>query len=68
MPTRPGGKPADCVYLFLAPDNPEAFKALAKIIGRADLLTDARFNTPQARIRHYDGMGEATASPFAQAR
>ena len=54
-----GDKPTDCVYLFLASDNPEAFKALAKITGRPDLLTDARFNTPQARIHHYDEMGEA---------
>lgn len=54
-----GDKPTDCVYLMIAPDNPEAFKSLAKIIGRPDLLTDPRFNTPEARIQHYDEMNEA---------
>lgn len=57
-----GDKATDCVYLMVAPDNPEAFKALSKIIGRPDLLTDARFNTPQARILHYDEMGEAISA------
>lgn len=54
-----GDNPTDCIYLFLAPDNPEAFKALVRIIGRPEMLDDARFNTPQARIKHYEEMGEA---------
>ena len=54
-----GDKPTDSIYLMLPADNPEAFKALAKIIGRPDLLTDARFNTPQARLEHPDELSEA---------
>ena len=51
-----GDKPTDCIYLFIAPDNPEAFKALTEIIGHPEMQQDARFNTPKERIKHYDEM------------
>jgi len=52
-----GDKPTDAVYIMLAPDNPEAFKALARILERPDLLTDPRFNAPLERIKHYEELG-----------
>ncbi len=44
----------DYVYLMLPPDNAEPFEALAQIIDRPDLRTDARFSTPPARAQHND--------------
>jgi formyl-CoA transferase len=46
----------DYVYLMLPPDNAEPFEALVQIIGRDDLLTDARFSTPPARASHIEDL------------
>ncbi len=51
----PGG-PNDFVYLMLPPDNPAMFESVAHAMGRDDLLTDPRFNTPQSRVEHREAL------------
>ncbi len=51
----PGG-PNDYVYLMIPPDNPAMFAIVARAIGQEDLLTDARFSTPQARFQHTEAL------------
>jgi formyl-CoA transferase len=48
---KPGG-PNDYVYVFTSHANPEHWRRLLKVIGREDLLDDARFSTREARGRH----------------
>jgi formyl-CoA transferase len=57
----PGG-PNDYVYLMIPPDNPPMFESVARAIGREDLLTDARFSTPQARFEHREALQEILES------
>jgi len=57
-----GAGPNDYVYLMLPPDNAEPFEALAEALGRDDLRTDARFNTPPARAKHVDELTTAIES------
>ena len=51
FPCKPEG-PNDYVYLLTSRANPEHWSRLLKLIGREDLLDDARFNTYEARIVH----------------
>lgn len=51
----PGG-PNDYVYLMIPPDNPPMFEAVAQAIGRPELLSDGRFQTPQARFEHREAL------------
>lgn len=44
-----GGGPNDYVYVYTSRANPEHWKRLLQVVGRADLIGDARFDTPQAR-------------------
>ncbi len=53
----PGG-PNDYVYLMIPADNPKMFEIVARVIGREDLLADARFSTPQARFQHTEELQE----------
>ncbi|MBI3969201.1 MAG: formyl-CoA transferase [Chloroflexi bacterium] len=53
-----GGGPNDYIYIMLAPDIPEAFGELAKIIGREDLPTDERFKTAPARVANAAALTE----------
>ena len=39
-------------------DNPKMFEIVARVIGREDLLADARFSTPQARFQHTEELQE----------
>ena len=39
------------VYMMLPPDNPQTFEAMVDVIGRPDLRSDDRFNTPPARAK-----------------
>jgi formyl-CoA transferase len=48
----------DGVYLIIPPDNGEMFEAVARVIGRPDLLTDERFNKPPARARNAAALTE----------
>src|SRR5487761_744094 len=50
-PCKPGG-PNDYVYLFASPANPQHWRRLLGAIGRAELIDDPRFATPEARSRH----------------
>ena len=44
-----GGGPNDYVYVYTSRANPEHWKRLLQVIGREDLIGDARFDTSQAR-------------------
>jgi crotonobetainyl-CoA:carnitine CoA-transferase CaiB-like acyl-CoA transferase len=49
-PCRPGGS-NDYVYLLTSRANPEHWPRLLKLIGREDLIGDARYDTPDARLQ-----------------
>src|SRR6516165_8324667 len=49
-PCKPGG-PNDYVYVLTSRANPEHWPRLLKLIGREDLIGDARYDTPDARIK-----------------
>src|ERR1700689_4393202 len=51
FPCKPGG-PNDYVYLLTSRANPAHWPRLLKLIGREDLIGDARFDTPTARQQH----------------
>jgi formyl-CoA transferase len=46
------------VYMMLPPENPQMFQAMTEIIGRPDLLSDARFCTPPARAKNAAALTE----------
>ena len=50
-PCKPGG-PNDYVFLFTSHNNPQHWRRLLEIIGRADLIDDPRFATVVARAQH----------------
>src|SRR6202049_1749691 len=49
-PCKPGGS-NDYVYLLTNRANPEHWTRLLKLIGREDLIGDARYDTTDARLR-----------------
>jgi len=49
-----GGGPNDYLYLTTSRANPEHYSRLMKLIGREDLIEDARFATGDARVKHSD--------------
>jgi formyl-CoA transferase len=49
-PCEPGG-PNDYVYLLTSRANSEHWTRLLKLIGREDLIGDARYDTPDARLQ-----------------
>jgi formyl-CoA transferase len=49
-PCKPGG-PNDYVYLLTSRANPEHWPRLLKLLGREDLIGDARYDTPDARVK-----------------
>src|SRR5467141_2175374 len=49
-PCKPGG-PNDYVYLLTSRANPEHWPRLLTLIGREDLIGDARYDTPDARLQ-----------------
>ncbi len=51
FPCQPGG-PNDYVYILTSRANPEHWPRLLKLIGREELIGDARFATPDARLQH----------------
>jgi crotonobetainyl-CoA:carnitine CoA-transferase CaiB-like acyl-CoA transferase len=51
FPCRPEG-PNDYVYLLTSRANPEHWTRLLKLIGREDLMGDARFDSYEARVAH----------------
>jgi formyl-CoA transferase len=44
-----GGGPNDYVYVYTSRANPEHWRRLLQVLGREDLIGDARFETSQAR-------------------
>ena len=44
-----GGGPNDYVYVYTSRANPEHWKRLLQVIGREDLIDDARYETPALR-------------------
>jgi formyl-CoA transferase len=48
-PCKPGG-PNDYVYLMTSRANPEHWDRLLKLVGREDLIGDARYATPMDRL------------------
>ena len=53
FPCQPGG-PNDYVFVYTSRGNPEHWPRLLKVIGREDLIGDARYATREARIAHED--------------
>src|SRR5258708_11550486 len=47
-PCKPGG-PNDYLYVFTSPANPDHWRRLLRVIGREDLIGDARYDTGPAR-------------------
>ncbi len=47
-----GGGPNDYVYVYTSRANPEHWRRLLGVIGREDLVGDARFETSAARLEH----------------
>jgi formyl-CoA transferase len=50
-PCKPGG-PNDYVYVYTSRTNPAHWQRLMEVIGRAELIGDARFDTAVARLEH----------------
>jgi formyl-CoA transferase len=65
-PCKPGG-PNDYVYLLTSRANPEHWPRLLKLIGREDLIGDARYDTPDARLQH-EAEVDAIVSGWTQLR
>ncbi len=50
-PCKPGGA-NDYVYVYTSRTNPQHWRRLLEVIGRKDLIGDARFDTAAARLGH----------------
>jgi crotonobetainyl-CoA:carnitine CoA-transferase CaiB-like acyl-CoA transferase len=57
-----GGGPNDYVYVYTSRANPEHWKRLLKVIGREDLIGDARFETSTARAERESEVDEIVAA------
>jgi formyl-CoA transferase len=60
-PCKPGG-PNDYVYVFTSRANPEHWTRLLKVIGRDDLIGDARYGSNQARSERAAEVDELVAT------
>jgi len=47
-----GGGANDYIYVYTSRANPEHWKRLLQVIGRPELIGDARYETPAARLEH----------------
>jgi len=47
-----GGGPNDYIYVYTSRANPEHWNRLLQVIGRSDLIGDARYASPAARLEH----------------
>jgi crotonobetainyl-CoA:carnitine CoA-transferase CaiB-like acyl-CoA transferase len=47
-----GGGANDYIYVYTSRANPEHWKRLLQVIGREDLIGDARYETPAGRLAH----------------
>jgi formyl-CoA transferase len=57
-----GGGLNDYVYVFTSRANPDHWRRLLKVIGREELIGDARFETPAARAERADEVNEMIAA------
>ena len=57
-----GGGPNDYVYIYTSAANPEHWTRLLKVMGRADLIGDERYNTPAARMERRAEVDELVSS------
>ncbi len=57
FPCKPGGL-NDYVYVFTSRANPEHWRRLLKVIGRDELIGDARFDSPASRAERADEVNE----------
>jgi formyl-CoA transferase len=53
FPTK-GGGPNDYVYVYTSRANPEHWRRLLAVIGREELVGDARYDSAEARVEHED--------------
>ena len=60
-PCKPGG-PNDYLYVYTSRTNPAHWRRLLEVIGRRDLIGDARFDTLQARQEHESEIDEMIAA------
>ena len=60
-PCKPGG-PNDYVYVFCSRANPEHWQRLLKVIGREELIGDARYDTSEARSQRGAEVDEIIAA------
>ncbi len=56
-----GGGPNDYVYVYTSRANPEHWRRLLAVIGREDLLGDARYDSPAARAERKQEVDEMVA-------
>ena len=61
FPCAPGG-PNDYIYIMTSRANPEHWDRLLKLIGREDLIGDARYLTPAARVEREDEVDEVISA------
>lgn len=57
-----GGGPNDYVYIYTSAANPEHWTRLLKVMGREDLIGDARYATPAARTDRREEVDEIVAA------
>jgi formyl-CoA transferase len=60
-PTK-GGGPNDYVYIYTAASNPEHWTRLLKVMGREELIGDARYSTPAARMERWAEVDELVSN------
>jgi formyl-CoA transferase len=56
-----GGGPNDWCYVYTSRANPQHWERLLKIMGREDLIGDARFDSPQERFKNRHVVDEMIA-------
>jgi crotonobetainyl-CoA:carnitine CoA-transferase CaiB-like acyl-CoA transferase len=61
FPCKPEG-PNDYVYILTSRANPEHWPRLLKLIGREELIGDARYDTPEARVQREAEVDEIVAA------
>ena len=57
-----GGGPNDYVYVYTSRANPEHWRRLLAVIGREDLIGDARYDSPTARSERAAEVNEMVAA------
>ena len=61
-----GGGPNDYCFIYTSRARSEQWDRLLTVIGRADLIDDPRFSTPEARAAHHDEVDALVGGWVAQ--